>query len=278
MRKALITVVCFLIVSCGGPGADDPAVDVNPFFVAYDTPFNVQPFDRIDEAHFVPAFEEGMARENAEIAAIVDNPEAPTFDNTIVALDRSGELLGEVSRVFFALTGSNTNDELQDIQKQMSPVLAAHRDEIRLNPVLFSRVKAVYEQREELDLDREQLFLLENMYMGYVRNGALLGPEDQTRLKEINQKLSALRVEFSRNLLAETNGFKLVIEDEADLAGLPAGVIETAAATASRQGLEKGWVFTTHKPSMLPFLTYAENRDLRRELYTAYTVRGNHGK
>jgi peptidyl-dipeptidase Dcp len=275
LRKMFIFVGFVLLLGCGGPGADAPSSDVNPFFAAYNTPFNVQPFDRIEEAHFVPAFEEGMAKQNGEIAAIVDNTEAPTFENTIVALDRSGELLDEVSRVFFALSGSNTNDELQEIQKQMAPRLAAHRDEIQLNPGLFARLKAVYEEREALDLNREQLFLLENLYKRYVRNGALLGDEDQTRLKEINQRLSGLRVEFSRNLLAETNEFKLVIEDETKLAGLPAAVTETAAGTAQREELENAWVFTTHKPSMLPFLTYAEDRDLRKQLFTAYTVRGN---
>jgi peptidyl-dipeptidase Dcp len=275
MRKASVLIVCVLVLGCGGRAADQPAVDTNPFFVAYDTPFNVQPFDRIDEADFVPAFEEGMSRQNAEVAAIVDNPEPPTFDNTIAALDRSGELLDEVSRVFFALSGSNTNDEIEEIQKQIAPRLAAHTDEIQMNPRLFERIKTVYEQRESLELNREQRFLLEYLYRRAVRDGALLNDEDQARLKEINQRLSALQVEFNANLLAETNGFKLVIEDEADLAGLPAAVIETAAATAEREGIENAWVFTTHKPSMLPFLTYADNRDLRKQLYTAYTVRGN---
>ncbi len=275
LRKMFIFVGFVLLLGCGGQGSDQPATEANPFFVAYDTPFNVQPFDRIDEDHFVPAFEEAMTRQNTEIAAIVDNPDAATFDNTIVALDQTGELLNEVSRVFFALSGSNTNDELQGIQKEIAPRLAAHKDEIQLNPGLFARVKTVYDDRETAELDREQLFLVENLYDRYVRNGALLDDEDQTRLKEINQRLSQLRVEFSANLLAETNGFKLVIEDEADLAGLPDGVIETAAGTARREELENAWVFTTHKPSMLPFLTYAENRDLREQLYTAYTVRGN---
>jgi peptidyl-dipeptidase Dcp len=275
MRKATVLIACVLVLACGGQGADQPAADINPFFVAYDTPFNVQPFDRIDEADFVPAFEEGMARQNAEIAAIVDNPEPATFDNTIAALDRSGELLDEVSRVFFALSGSNTNAEIEEIQKQIAPLLAAHTDEIQMNPRLFERIKAVYDQRDALDLNAEQLFLLEHLYRSAVRDGALLNDEDQARLKEINQRLSALQVEFNANLLAETNAFKLVIEDEADLAGLPEAVIETAAATAEREGIENAWVFTTHKPSMLPFLTYADNRDLRRRLYTAYTVRGN---
>jgi peptidyl-dipeptidase Dcp len=263
------------LIGCGGQGAEEATTDANPFFADYGTPFNVHPFDRIEEAHFVPAFEKGMAEQNAEITAIVANEEAPTFDNTIAALDRSGGLLGEVSRVFFALTGSNTNDQIQEIQKEIAPRLAAHRDEIQLNPELFGRIKEVYDEREDAGLNREQLFLLENLYKRYVRNGALLDDDEQTRLKEINQRLSQLRVDFGKNLLAETNAFTLVITDEADLAGLPAGVIETAAATAAREELENAWVFTTHKPSMLPFLTYAENRDLREQLLTAYTVRGD---
>jgi peptidyl-dipeptidase Dcp len=275
MRKSFLFIACVLVLSCGGQGEHAPEGDANPFFTAYETRFNVHPFDRIEPDHFISAFGEGMARQNTEIAAIVDNPAAPTFDNTVAALDKSGVLLEEVSRVFFALAGSNTNDEIKEIQKQMSPRLAAHRDEIQLNPGLFARVQAVYDDRETLDLDAEQRFLLEYLYKRAVRNGALLSDEDQARLKEINQRLSGLRVQFGQNLLAETNGFRLVIEDEADLAGLSPGVIEAAAATAQREGLETAWVFTTHKPSMLPFLTYAENRDLREQLFTAYTVRGN---
>ena len=275
MRKLLLAIACVALIGCGGQGAEEATTDVNPFFADYDTPFNVHPFDRIDEAHFVAAFEEGMNQQSAQVAAITGNPEAPTFDNTIAALDRSGALLGEVSRVFFALTGSNTNDEIQEIQKEIAPRLAAHRDEIQLNPKLFARIKAVHDESGSAELNREQLFLQENLYKRYVRNGALLNDEEQTRLKEINQLLSQLRVEFGKNLLAETNAFKLVVTDEADLAGLPAGVIETAAATAAREDIENAWVFTTHKPSMLPFLTYAENRDLREQIFTAYTVRGD---
>ena len=277
MRKTFILIGFVLLLGCGGQVADQPGGDGNPFFAAYGTEFNVHPFDRIQPESFDPAFEEGMRRQIAEIDVIVDYPEEPTFENTIVALDLSGELLKEVSRVFFALTGSNTNDELQQIQKQMSPKLAAHRDEIQLNKGLFERVRTVYEQRAELELSGEQLYLLENLYKGYVRAGALLDDEDQTRLKEINQRLSQLRVEFSQNLLAETNDFMLVIEDNADLAGLPDGVIDTAAGAAARAELEGKWVFTTHKPSMLPLLTYAENRALRQKLYSAYTMRGDNG-
>jgi len=268
---------CIFVAACSGQVADRTESGANPFFAPYGTEFNVHPFDRILPEHFVPAFEEGMKRELAEIDAIVANPEKPTFGNTIVALDISGELLSEVSSVFFALTGSNTNDQLQEIQKEMSPKLAAHRDAIQLNEALFERVRTVYDQRAELELSREQLYLLENVYKGFVRAGALLGDEDKKQLEELNQRLSKLRVDFGQNLLAETNDFKLVIEDEADLAGLPASAVEAAAGAAARAGLEGTWVFTTHKPSMLPFLTYAENRDLREKLYAAYTQRGNNG-
>jgi peptidyl-dipeptidase Dcp len=277
MRNALICIACVLALGCGGAAVDQPTTDANPFFSDYGTPFNVHPFDRISPEHFLPAFEEGMARQNAEVAAIVGNPEPPSFDNTIAALDRSGELLDEVSRVFFALAGSNTNDQIEDIQQQVSPMLAEHRDAIQLDPGLFERIKAVYDERDSLDLDREQRYLLEQLYAQYVRNGALLPEAEQARLKEINQRLSELRVRFNRNLLAETNEYKLVIGDSSQLAGLPPGVIATAAETAARDGLEGSWVFTTHKPSMLPFLTYSEDRDLRQQLYAAYTIRGNRG-
>jgi peptidyl-dipeptidase Dcp len=277
MRKTFFLIGCALLLACGGQIADQPAGDGNAFFAAYDTEFNVHPFDRIQPDQIVPAFEEGMKRQNAEIDLIVNTTEGPTFENTIVALDLSGELLDEVSRVFFALTGSNTNDQLQQIQKEMSPRLAAHRDEIRLNKGLFERVRTVYDRRADLDLSGEQLYLLENLYKRYVRAGALLDDQEQTRLKEINQRLSQLRVEFGQNLLAETNDFMLIIDDDADLAGLPDGVIDTAAGAAARAGHEGQWVFTTHKPSMLPFLTYAENRALRQKLYSAYTMRGDNG-
>ena len=275
MRKLLCLLACVVLAACGGQPAEETAGTANPLLTAYDTPFNVHPFDRIEPEHFLPAFEEGMARQTAEVEAIVADPEAPTFDNTIAELDRSGQLLGEVSRVFFALAGSNTNDDIQAIQKEVSPRLAAHRDAIQLDPELFARIKTVYDQRDALDLDREQRYLLEQLYAEAVRNGALLAGAELERLKAINQRLSELQVEFNRNLLAETNDFKLVITDEADLAGLPPGVVATAAETAAREGIENAWVFTTHKPSMLPFLTYASDRDLRRQLYTAYTVRGD---
>jgi len=266
-----------MLLGCSNQTADQVPSTDNPFFESYGTRFNVQPFDRIAPEHFVPAFEEAMRRQKAEHQAIIDNPESPTFANTIAAVDRSGELLGEVSAVFFGLAGSNTSEAIQEIRQEMSPRLAAHRDELRLNRQLIERVGVIYETRGELSLDAEQLFLLENMYRQYVRDGALLNDKEQTRLKEINQALSSLQVTFSDNLLAETNAFELVIEDERELSGLPETVIETAADAATAAGFEHAWLFTTHKPSMLPFLTYAENRELRRQLFTAYTMRGNNG-
>jgi peptidyl-dipeptidase Dcp len=270
-------VVGLLFVACSKESEtpiEATAAD-NPFFAEYETPFQVPPFDIIKPEHFIPAYEKGMEQEKAEIDELVSNPDAPTFENTIVALDRAGKLLSKVSIVFGGLSGANTNDEIKDIQKEMAPRLAAHRDEINLNKKLFERIKAIYEQRDELNLNDEQAYLLENLYKGYVRNGANLNDEDQAKLKEINQKMSTLRVQFGQNLLDETNDFKLVIENEEDLAGLPESSITGSIEAAKEAGLEGKWVFTTHKPSMIPFLQYSEKRDLREKLYKAYTKRGD---
>lgn len=280
MKKNLILMllaVGLIFSSCSKTSetpAEAAATD-NPFFAEYDTPFKVPPFDIIKPEHFIPAYEKGMEQQIAEIEKLVNNPDAPTFENTIVALDRSDKLLSEVSRVFGGLSGANTNDEIKAIQKEMAPRLAAHRDEINLNKKLFERIKAVYEQRDELNINNEQMYLLENLYKRYVRNGANLNDEDQAKLKEINQELSKLGVQFGQNVLAETNEFKLVIESEEDLAGLPESSITGAAEAAKEAGLEGKWVFTTHKPSMIPFLQYSEKRDLREKLYRAYTKRGD---
>jgi peptidyl-dipeptidase Dcp len=273
----LLVAVLVTLAGCGSQGGNQAALEDNPFLQPYDTEYNVQPFDRIEAEHFVPAFEEAMRLQEAEHQAIIDNPDPPTFENTIAELDRSGELLTEVSRVFYSRSGADTNEEIQAINREMSPRLAAHRDELRLNKQMFERVKAVYDAREDLDLTAEQLFLLENMYKRYVRNGALLSDEEKTRLKEINQKLSKLGVTFRDNLLAETNAFQLVVEDESRLSGLPQSSIDAAANTAEAAGKKGAWIFTPHKPSMLPFLTYADDRELRQELYTAYITRGHQG-
>jgi peptidyl-dipeptidase Dcp len=270
----LLAAVGFMFASCSKT-TEAPADVGSPFFAEYDTPFQVPPFDIIKPEHFIPAYERGMEAHKADIDKIANNPEVPTFENTIVALDRSNRLLSEVSKVFGGLSGANTNDELKAIQREMAPRLAAHRDEINLNKALFERVKTVYEQRDGMNLTGEQLHLLKNLYKRYVRSGAELNDEDQSKLKAINQELSNLGVKFSQNVLAETNEFKLVIEDEVDLAGLPESSILGAEEAARDAGLDGKWVFTTHKPSMIPFLQFSKRRDLREKLYTAYIKRGD---
>jgi peptidyl-dipeptidase Dcp len=247
----------------------------NPFFKPYQTAFNVPPFPLIKNEHFLPAIEEGIKREKAEIEAIINNPQPPTFENTIAPLDHSGIFLSEVNAVFGALQGAHTNKELQALARKTAPMLAAHRDDIGLSEELFHRVMAVYDQREELKLDREQRFLLENTYRDFVRGGALLDKTQKARLRELNQELSLLSLKFGENVLAETNDFKLVIENPADLAGLPPSIVAMAAETAKQAGLEGKWVFTIQVPSMTPFLQYSERRDLREKLHRAYFMKGN---
>ena len=249
---------------------------VNPFFGNYDTPFNIPPFEKIKPGDYIPAMEKGMEEQNKEIAAIINNPDAPTWDNTMKALDSSGELLRKVLRVFYNQISANTNDSLQKVQMEMSPKIAAHFDEISLNPKLFERIKSVYENQEKFNLTDEEKYLLKNHYQELVRNGANLSPEKKEELKAINQKLSKLEVQFNQNLLAETNKYKIVIDNKKDLEGLPESVINQGASEAKAEGLEGKWVYTVQRPSMYPFLTYAKNRDLRKELYMYYINRANH--
>ena len=268
--------------SCKKDAAEAPAaVSVsagatdNPFFKPYGTSFNVPPFDLIKTEHFLPAIEEGIRREQSEVDGIVNDPKAPTFENTIAALDHGGIFLSEVNAVFGSLQSANTNKDLQALARQTAPMLAAHGDNIGLNEKLFQRIKAVYDKRATLKLDREELFLLENTYRDFVRGGALLGENEKARMRELNQELSLQTVKFGENVLAETNAFKIVIENKADLAGLPASVVDMAAETAKQSGLEEKWVFTIQVPSMTPFLTYSDRRDLREKLHRAYFMKGD---
>lgn len=248
----------------------------NPFFKEWTTPFGVPPFEEIKEEHYVPAIEEGIKQHQAEIDAIVANTEEPTFENTILALDKSGALLEKASDVFGPMNSANTNDSLQAIARTISPMMTKHRDGISMNPELFNKVKSVYERRESLGLDDQQLRVVEKIYQDFERGGANLSAEDQEKLKAINTELSSLSLQFGENLLAETNkNFKLVVEKEEDLAGLSADVIARAALDAQKTGDSGKWVFTLAKPSMLPFLTYAQNRDLREKLYRGYFMRGD---
>lgn len=247
----------------------------NPLLAEYNTPFNVPPFDKIKDEHFRPAFEEALKQHNAEIDSIVNNEEAPSFENTIVALERAGGLLTNVSRVFFNMNSANTNDTIQAIAKDLAAVLSAHSDEISLNSTLFERVKAVYEQKESLSLDAEDTKLLEESYKGFVRAGANLSDEDKEKLKKINSELSVLTTQFGQNLLAETNAYELVVDKEEDLAGLPDALKAAAADVAKAKGQEGKWVFTLQNSSLMPFLQYADNRELRQQIWDAYQMRGN---
>jgi peptidyl-dipeptidase Dcp len=247
----------------------------NPFLTPYSTPWNVPPFDKIKNEHFMPAYEKGIADQRAEVAAIRDSKEAPTFANTVVALETSGDLLTRVSNVFDNLNDAETNDEMQEIAKKVAPMLSALNDDIYLDPKLFARVKAVHDQRKSLKLTPEQNRLLEETYKQFVRGGANVKEADKKEFREINERLSVLSLKFGENILAEENRYELVIDNAADLKGLPQTSIDAAAETAKEKGKEGKWVFTLHKPSLIPFLTYDENRGLREKIYRAYCERGN---
>ena len=249
----------------------------NPFFTEYTTPFGVPPFDKIEVAHYKPAFLKGMEEHKKEIDAIVNNTEEPTFENTIVALDQSGELLNKVLYAFGGQSSVNTTDEIQELEQELYPLFSAHSDDISLNPALFARVKAVYDNQASLGLDKEQKKLLEETYKGFVRGGANLDADNQAKLRELNEKISVLELTFGQNMLKETNAFKLVIDKKEDLAGLPESLVAAAAETAAADSMEGKWVFTLHNPSVMPFLQYADNRALREKIFKAYINRGNNG-
>jgi peptidyl-dipeptidase Dcp len=246
----------------------------NPLLNKFDTPFEVPPFHLIKNEHFKPAILEGIKAHEKDIDEIINNPEAPTFENTVVALDNAGKLLAKVSTVFYNINSANTSDEIQEIANDIAPITSKHYTNISLNEKLFERIKAVYEQRDKLNLNTEQAKLLEDNYKSFIRNGANLNETDKNRLREINSESAQLTLKFGQNVLAETNAFQLVIEDEKDLAGLPKGIISAAKATAKAKGKENAWVFTLQNPSLMPFLTYAENRELRKQIWDAYQSRG----
>ena len=274
--------LCVALVSCAKdeakPGPTPVAAEAaNPFFEAYGTPFETPPFDRIRDEHFMPAFREGMARQKKEIGTVVANPEAPTFANTIEAVERSGELLTRVANVFFCLTEGNTNPALQAMEAEVSPLLAKHRDDITLDPKLFARYKAVYEGRDKLPLTPEQARLLEKGYKSFVRGGANLDETAKAEFRSINEELSSLTVKFGNDVLKETNAFTLIIDRPEDLAGLPQSVVDGAADAAKERNLAGRWVFTLNKPSMIPFLQYSPKRELRERIFKAYINRADNG-
>lgn len=250
----------------------------NPFFSEFQSPYGSPDFDRIQLADYEPAFLKGIEQQNQEIKAIVENPEAPTFENTIVALDNSGEILNRVSGVFFALTSADTNDELMALESKIAPMLSEHSDNIYLNEALYQRVAKVCEQEKSgaIQLTTEQHYLLEKYRKAFERSGAALDKEKQARLREINKELSTLTIDFSNHVLADNNAFKLVVDKQEDLAGLPEAVIAGAASEAEAQGEKGKWVFTLQESSRTPLLQYAQNRELRKQIYQAYTSLGNH--
>jgi peptidyl-dipeptidase Dcp len=279
MKHLFLTLtICPAVVLAGCAGPSPAAVhETNPFFEEWTTPFGSPPFDRIAERHFLPAFERAFAENRDEVAAIVHGQDPPTFANTIEALDRSGLLLAKVSGVFDTLTGSDTNDRIQEIAREIAPKRSQLRDDILMNADLFRRIEAVYEQRGDLRLDAEQQRLLEETHRDFVRGGATLAQDQKERMREINSRLASLALRFGDNLLAETNAYRLVIDSREDLAGLPPNVVTAAAEAAAEAGEQGTWLFTLHSPSIWPFLTYADNRELRRQILTAYTSRGANG-
>lgn len=242
---------------------------MNPLLEKFDTPFQTVPFSKIRNEHFKPAFEAAIAKAEEEVNCIVNNPKAPTFENTIEALERSGALLSQISSIFFNLNSAETNKEIQKIAQEVSPKLSKFSNDIRLNEDLFQKVKTVYDQKDNLKINKEQLTLLEKQYKNFSRNGANLNEKDKGLLREIDMELSKLSLVFGENVLAETNAFELHITDQKQLEGLPDGALESAAFTAKQKD-KKGWVFTLDYPSYIPFMTYIDNRALRKEMAIAF--------
>ena len=273
MKRKLLTAGATLaiIMSCGSMETS------NPLLTDSKAPFGAPEFDKIKNEHYLPAFEAGIAEAKAEIDAIVANPEEPTFENTIEAMEFSGRTLNKVAGIFFNLQESNTNEEMQAIAEKVSPMLTEYSMYVSLNDALFQRVKAVYEKKDQLGLDTDQMTLLEDSYKSFVRGGANLSDEDKALYSKWSEELSLLTLQFSKNVLAATNAYTLHVENEADLAGLPEYVKTMGAETAKEKGLE-GWAYTLDYPSYGPFLKYSTNRDLREQIWMAYNTRAIGGE
>jgi peptidyl-dipeptidase Dcp len=286
-QRLLWSAACLAMAACSDPNtsasvdtAAEPEASVereNPLLAEWNTPFGVPPFDLIESTDYLPALRSGVQQHQAEIDAIAANPDAPTFDNTIVALETSGATLTSVRRPFFAVNSAHADDVIRETAKTIAPELSAHRDNIFLNAALFERVDAVYRMRDQLDLDIEQQRLLEETHKDFVRSGANLEPEAQARLREINSELATLSQQFQENLLNETNEFEVLVTDRADLGDLPESLVALAAEEAKRRGhdCDECWAFTLQRPSINPFLQYSPNRELRRTLFEGYAMRGD---
>ncbi|SMO33124.1 peptidyl-dipeptidase Dcp [Saccharicrinis carchari] len=251
-------------------------MNTNPLLQKFTTVHQTPPFDKIKTEHYLPAFKESLVKARQDIAKIVDSKEKPSFENTVLALEYAGKQLDDVASIFFNINSAETNDEIQAIAREVSPMLTEYSNDIVLNETLFDRIKTVYDSREGLNLNAEQLKLLEDSYKGFERKGALLTGEDRERYRAITTELSKLTLHFGENVLAETNAFKLHITDPADLSGLP-DAIKTAAAELARREEKEGWIFTLQFPSYVPFMKYADNRALRKQMYMAYASRASKG-
>ena len=271
-NKLILLVLVLLSFSFGQE--DIKITQPNPFFIEWETPFTTPPFDLIHTDHFKPALMEGMKQQKEEINAIINNKEKPTFQNTLEAMEISGALLLKVGNVYQHYYSTQSSPEIQQISQEMSPLLSAHNDDINLNPKLFQRVKAVYDDMGKLN--PEQNRLVERYYKDFIRSGAGLNDADKEKFRKINEELSLLTLKFSQNVLAETNSFELVVEDPAELKGLPESALTAAKESAKRKGYENKYLFTLHAPSYRPVIQYAENRELREKMFNAYSNRGNH--
>ena len=276
MQKQTIFILFAFIIAMSACKTETN-MNTNPFFSEYKAPFNIAPFSEIKAEHFKPAFEAGIKEQQENVAVIVENTAAPSFANTVEALEYSGPLLTKVSSVFYNLTSANTNDELKEIAKDIAPLISKQNDDIYLNEELFKRIKTLHDTKEELSLSGEQAMLLEKSYEAFVRGGANLPAESQDEFRKVNEELSLLTLRFGDNILNETNDYKLVVENEDDLTGLTKGQIDAAATTAKNNGQEGKWIFTTQNSSIFPFLQNSSNRALREELFKAYINRGDNG-
>lgn len=274
MRKTVMSLLAagILFAACNKQDNAD-----NPLLQKWDTPFETAPFEKIKPEHYLPAFKAAIEQHDKEIQEIVSNKEAATFDNTIAALEFSGQLLSRIQGVYFNMLAANTSTELQKAQEEIGPLLAHHSDNVSMNADLFKRVKAVWDGKDKQNYTDEQKAVLEKVYKNFVRNGALLDANKQKELREVNAELTKVEAKFDANLLAETKAYKLVVGKKEDLAGLPQGEIDKAAALAKSTGLDGKWVFTLDNPSFIPFVTYAANRELRKHIFEARINRCNNG-
>lgn len=273
-KKAIV--MAAIALAAQGPASAAP--HVNPFLTPYDTPFQIPPFERIEISDYLPALKEGIRQQKEEIEAIVNNPQKPTFDNTILAMEKSGELSSRVMSVFGSLSECMSSPEMESVAEEFFPLYSAANDEIMMNDKLFARVKTIYDNLDKLKLDGPQRRAVEESYREFVRNGALLSPEKKEELKKLNNTLTELYLKFNKNLLNATNAFSIVVDNKDELAGLPASTVALAADEAASRGLKGKWVFTLHAPSRLPVLQFADNRDLRRKMYQGYTTLASSGQ